>query len=144
MQVRLAGEGEGGFRSGPPGDLYIRLAVEEDHRFRRQGEHLYAEVSVGMVQAVVGAEIEVETMDGPEKISIPRGTQSGDVITLESKGVPRLRKGGRGDLHLVVTVVIPKRISKRQEELLREFAGESGENISTPKEGFLGRLKKKK
>lgn len=97
-----------------------------------------------MVQAALGCEMEVETVDGRESVSIPRGTQSGDVITLEGKGVPKLRKGERGNHYLEIRVGIPKRMTKRQEELLREFAEESGENIRAPKEGFLGRFKKKK
>ncbi|MFH1262450.1 MAG: molecular chaperone DnaJ [Pseudomonadota bacterium] len=143
MQIRLAGEGEGGVRGGSPGDLYLRLAVEEDRRFRREGESLFREIEIPMVQAALGAEIEVETLDGREPVAIPRGTQPGDVVTLREKGVPRLRKSGRGDLHLIVRVAIPKRMTQKQEELLREFAGESGENVAASKKGFLGRLKKK-
>jgi molecular chaperone DnaJ len=143
MQIRLTGEGEGGFRGGPSGDLYLRLSVEEDRRFHRQGEQIQSAVEVGMVQAALGTEIEVETIDGPAKLEIPRGTQHGDVLTLEGKGVPRLRRGGRGDHHIQVHVAIPKRVTKRQEELLREFAKESGENVGAPKEGLFGRLKKK-
>ncbi len=143
MQIRLAGEGDGGLRGGPPGDLYLRLAVDPDPRFRREGEHLHGVVEIGIVQAALGAEVQVETMDGPETVKVPRGIQPGDVVTLEGKGVPRLRKGGRGNLYLETRVVVPQRMSQRQEELLREFARESGENVRGPKKGFWGRPKKK-
>jgi molecular chaperone DnaJ len=144
MQIRLSGEGEGGFRGGPPGDLYIRLSVEEDERFAREGETIHSILEVGMVQAALGADLEVMTLDGAQTIPVPRGTQTGDVLTLEGRGVPRLRKSGRGEHRVTVRVVIPKRMTRRQEELLREFAKEAGENVGAPKETLLGRLKKKR
>lgn len=144
MQVRLSGEGEGGFRGGPPGDLFIHLSVKDDKRFRREGEEIHSIAEVSMTQAALGAEIEIETIDGKEKISIPRGAQGGDVVTLKEKGVPRLRREGRGNHYLELAVVVPRRMSTRQEELLREFAKESGENVAGPKKGLFKRLKKKK
>ena len=144
IQVRLAGEGEGGSRGGPAGDLYVALRVQPDPRFRREGEHLYTQVEIGMSQAALGTEVEVETIDGPERVQIARRTQSGDVVTLKEKGVPRLRRQGRGNHYMEIKVTIPQRLTKKQEELLRAFAEEAGENITGPRESLLGRLKKKK
>ncbi len=144
MRVRLTGEGDGGYHGGPPGDLYVELLVEEDSRFRREAEHLFSQVSIGMVQAVLGANVQVETIDGPQEAEIPRGTQNGDVLTLKEKGIPRLRRGGRGNYYVEIKVEIPRRLTRHQEELLREFATESGEGIHPHKETLFSRIKKKK
>jgi len=144
VRVRLPGEGEGGYRGGPSGDLFVGLEVEEDTHFRRQEEHLFSVVEIGVAQAALGASVSVETIDGTEEIEIPRGAQAGDVITLKEKGVPRLRRSGRGNHHIEIRVLTPKRLTKKQEELLREFAEESGERVAPPKEGILKRLTKSK
>jgi molecular chaperone DnaJ len=118
--------------------------VKPEARFKREGEHLYSQVEIGIAQAALGTEIEVETIDGPERVGVKRGTQSGEVITLKEKGVPRRRRPGRGHHFVEDVVVTPERLSRRQEELLRAFAEEAGENIGGPKETLLGRLKKRK
>lgn len=144
MRVRLAGEGDAGHRGGPRGDLYVVLAVEPDRRFRREGDHVFTRISVGPAQAALGAKLKIETLDGDEEVEIEPGIQSGDTVTLEGKGIPRLRRGGRGNHLVEVEVVTPRRLSKRQEELLREFAQEAGESVLPPKEGILHKLRKKK
>ncbi len=144
MHIRLTGEGEGGVRGGPFGDLYIKLSISKDPVFRREGEHLYSIIEIGMAQAVLGAEVEIQTIDGQEKVEIPKGTQSGDLITLNEKGVPKLHKQARGNHYLEVRVTIPTRLTKHQEELLRKFAEESGEKVLPAKEGFLRKLRKGK
>ncbi|MFH1018347.1 MAG: molecular chaperone DnaJ [Pseudomonadota bacterium] len=144
VRVRLAGEGDGGYRGGSAGDLYAELLVEEDPRFRRDGEHLFSALSVGMVQATLGATTQVETIDGPQSIEIPRATQNGDVLTLKEKGIPHLRRGGRGNHYVEIKVEIPKRLTHHQEELLRAFAAESGEGVHDQRKGLFGRVKKKK
>jgi molecular chaperone DnaJ len=144
MRVRLSGEGEAGYRGGPPGDLYVELLVEEDPRFKREGEHVFSELPIGFVQATLGATIQVETVHGVESVEIPRGTQHGDVLTLKEKGIPHVRRGGKGNHYVAIKVEVPKRLTKRQEELLREFAVESGEGIQAPKSGLFGRGKAKK
>lgn len=144
MSVRLTGEGEGGFRGGPPGDLYVTLRVAEDRRFQRRGEHVYTLAEISFPQATLGATLEIETVEGPQNIEIPRGSQTGDHVTLKGKGIPRIRGGGRGDHHVEIRVLTPNRLSKRQEELLREFAAEAGEAVNPTPEGFLKRLKNKK
>ncbi len=132
MSVRYAGEGEPGLRGGPPGDLYIAVRVRPHATLKREGDDLIAEVAISMVQAALGAKIEVEGVDSKEEIEVPQGTQPGDVITLRKKGVPRLRGGGRGDLHVVLKVEIPKSLTARQKELLQELGG-----IEAPKKKRL-------
>lgn len=143
MHIRLAGEGGVGARGGPPGDLYVQLYVPPDPLFHRKEEHIYTSAQIGLAQAALGAEIEVQTLDGKERIQIPKGTQSGDTITLKEKGVPRIQKHGRGSHFVEIKVKIPTRLSRRQEELLREFAEEAGETIASCKQGFFKKLKKK-
>jgi molecular chaperone DnaJ len=144
VRIRLAGEGEGGFRHGPPGDLYVGLAIEKDPHFRREGENLFSTQAISITQAALGATIQVETVHGNREVHVPKGTQTGDVLTLEGLGAPKLRKNSNGNHFLEIKVTIPKRLTKKQEELLREFAHEAGEGVDPPQEGILDRLKKKK
>lgn len=122
MSLRYSGEGEPGSRGGPPGDLYVAAHVEPHATLRRQGEDLMVEVIISMVDAALGGKAEVEGLEGPETIQIPKGTQPGDVVTVRGRGVPRLRGSGRGDLHAVCRVEIPRSLSSKQKKLLQEFA----------------------
>lgn len=128
-RLRMSGFGEAGERGGPPGDLFIVMRVKSDPHFRRQDDDLITETSVSFMQAALGTEIEVETLDGPEAVKIAEGTQPGDTIRLKGKGVKRLRGSGRGDLHIVITVKTPTRLSEREKELLQELAGLRGEKL---------------
>ena len=121
-RLRLRGEGEGGYRGGPAGDLYVRLNVESHDFFERDGDNLYAKVSISITQAILGDKIEVPTMEGTKPLDIAPGTQPGSVIRFEGEGVPRLRGYGRGDLFFEVEVKIPTSVTEQQEELLREFS----------------------
>jgi molecular chaperone DnaJ len=121
-RMRLAGEGEAGVRGGPPGDLYVVLSVKRHKLFRREGEDIYLELPITFPQAALGAELEVPTIDGVERISIPEGTQSGTVVKLRGKGVPRLQGGGRGDQLVVVNVVTPQKLTKEQRSLIEKLA----------------------
>jgi len=120
-RLRVRGEGEPGEHGGPPGDLYVVLHVEEDKVFSRQGEDLLTQVEVSMIQAVLGDKIEVPTLDEPVQMEIPRGVQSGETFRLKGLGLPRLGSTRRGDLHVVVQVRTPTKLTKRQEEIMREF-----------------------
>ncbi len=124
MSLRYAGEGEPGARGGPTGDLYVAVQVRPHPTLRREGTELVAEVDLTMVQAALGAEVTIEGVEGEEQITVPPGTQPGDVITLKRKGVPELRGSGRGALHVVCKVQIPRSLTARQRELLVEFGGE--------------------
>jgi molecular chaperone DnaJ len=120
-RLRLAGEGGAGRHGGPAGDLYVVLSVREHPLFTRHGADVVCEIPVSFVQAALGAEIEVPTLEGSARIQIPAGTQHSTVLTLKGKGGPRGRLGGRGDQKIVVGVEVPRRLSGRQAELLREF-----------------------
>ena len=127
MSLRYGGEGEPGARGGPSGDLYVAVRVRPHPSLKREAENLYVEVGIGMVEAALGTQVQVDGVDGPEKVDIPKGTQPMDVITLKRKGVPRLRGGGRGDLHVVCQVQVPRSLSSKQKKLLEEFAETLGE-----------------
>ncbi|MGE5554424.1 MAG: molecular chaperone DnaJ [Betaproteobacteria bacterium] len=120
--LRLAGQGEAGRRGGPPGDLLVFLHVQPHPIFERRGMELFCEVPVSFVEAALGAEIEVPTLDGPEKINLSAGTQTGTTKVLSGKGLPHKRGYGRGDLHVSFRVVTPTRLNAKQKELLRAFA----------------------
>jgi molecular chaperone DnaJ len=125
-QLRIAGEGEPGINGGPAGDLYVILRVRSHEFFEREGNDIYCEVPITFAQAALGDEIEVPTVDGRVKLKIPAGTQTETFFRLRGKGVPYLRGSGRGDQHVKVRVVTPTKLTERQKELLREFAGISG------------------
>ncbi len=142
-RLRMAGFGENGERGGPPGDLYIVMRVKPDRRFRRQDDDLYTTVRISMVQAALGTEVEVPTLEGTETVRIEPGTQHGDTIRLRGQGVKRLRGSGRGDLYVVVEVAIPTRLSHRERELLLELARIRGEQIAdgAKEKGFFDKMK---
>jgi len=133
LRLRIPNKGEGGLRGGPPGDLYVRLNVEAHEFFERDGQDLYCQIPVSMVQAAIGDSIEIQTLDGTRKVTIPPGTQSGEFIRLKGEGVPRLKGYGRGDLLIDIRVKTPLNLNKRQEELLHEFADIENNKNSTEK-----------
>jgi molecular chaperone DnaJ len=121
-RLRLRGEGEEGERGGPPGDLYVIIHVEPHEFFGRDGDDITCQIPISFVQAAIGAEIEVPTLNGTRKLNIPRATQSGQVFRLKGEGIHHARGYGRGDGIVQVIVKTPTKLTKRQEELLREFA----------------------
>lgn len=123
-QLRMTGEGEAGERGGPPGDLYIDLRVKPDPRFERDGANLYSELEINYLQAILGDEVEVETLRGSKTLNIPRGSQYGQQIKLSGEGLPSLRGSRVGDQIFVLKVVIPKKLSKEEERLLRQLKGD--------------------
>lgn len=144
-QLRLTGDGETGVGGGPPGDLYVFLQVEDHPFFGRREDDIFCEVPISFAQAALGDEIEVPTIDGKERISVPEGTQTGTIFKLKGKGVPRLRGAGRGHQLVAVNVVTPTELSGEQRKLLAQL-GEltpplSATHEGNPKEkGFLGKL----
>jgi molecular chaperone DnaJ len=120
-RLRLRGEGEGGYRGGVSGDLYVKLEVQPHQFLERDGDNLYCKITISFLQAILGDSIEIPTLEGGKTMRIEPGTQPGAVIRFSGDGVPRLRGYGRGDLFVEVEVTIPKNITPRQEELLREF-----------------------
>ncbi|MBN1960785.1 MAG: molecular chaperone DnaJ [Deltaproteobacteria bacterium] len=125
MSLRYSGEGEPGTHGNPAGDLYVLIRVRPHKTLKREGDDLIAEVTATMVQATLGAKLTVVSVEGDEEFELPSGTQPNGVVTLKKKGVPRLRGGGRGDLHIIVRVEIPKSLTSKQRELLEEFAAQA-------------------
>lgn len=142
-RLRVSSEGDAGQRSGPPGDLYVYLFVNEDSDFQRDGINILSEIKISYLQAILGCQLEINTVDGPVEMAIAPGTQPNTVLTLENRGVPKLGNPvSRGD-HLVnVTIDIPSRISPEERELLEKLAKIRGERIGKGGgiEGFLGGL----
>jgi len=141
-RIRLAGEGEGGVRGGPAGDLYIFLSMKAHPFFQRDGADLFCRVPISMVQAALGGEFTVHTVDGSEaKVKVPEGTQSGKQFKLKSKGMPVLRTRDFGDLYIQANVETPQNLTKRQRELLDEFEKESSNKTHPESSGFFSRMK---
>ncbi|MDT8901965.1 molecular chaperone DnaJ [Anaeroselena agilis] len=140
-RLRVAHEGEAGERGGPPGDLYVYIFVKQHKLFTRENDDVICEVPISIVQAALGDEIEVPTLDGQVKVRIPEGTQSGTTLRLKDKGIPHLRGHGRGDQHVRVKVVTPKKLTDRQRELLTEFARLGGEDVNPEEKGFFKKVK---
>jgi molecular chaperone DnaJ len=127
-QIRLTNEGEVGPRGGPPGSLYVAVHVTPHPNLTREGTELFYAAKISIAQAALGTRIAVPTVDGDEEVEIKPGTQPDTEIRLRGKGVPHLRRSGsRGDLHVLVDVVVPTKLSKRQRELLEEYAKEAGD-----------------
>jgi molecular chaperone DnaJ len=142
-RIRLASEGEAGMRGGSAGDLYIFLAVKPHRFFQRDGADIHCRVPISLPMAALGSSLEVPTIDGGRaKLNIPAGTQGGHQFRLRSKGMSVLRSGGRGDMYVQVVVETPVNMTKRQQELLREFeqAGD-GHKTSPESEGFFARVR---
>ncbi len=123
-RVRIVGQGEGGRRGGPAGDLYVVVQVQEDETFVREGADLHVEEEISALLAALGTEVEVPTLAGAEKVQVPAGTQPGDTIALRGKGLPRLRRAGKGDLVVHFRVTVPRRLSAKQRELLQQAVAE--------------------
>ncbi|HXV36868.1 MAG TPA: molecular chaperone DnaJ [Myxococcota bacterium] len=140
-RLRLAGEGQAGVAGGPPGDLYVVISVRPDERFERSGGDIHFAAPISFPQAALGAEIEVETLEGKARLAIPAGTQSGKVLRMRGKGVPTLRSSSRGDLLVHVYVEVPTRLSARQRDLLEQFAEASGGIGAPASRGFLDKLR---
>lgn len=140
QMIKLSGQGEIGKKGGPRGDLYIVVSIKEHPLFTREGFDVYFEMPITFVQATLGDEIEVPTIDGKVKYTIPEGTQSGTTFRLRDKGIPRLRGNSRGDQYIKITVEIPKKLNEKQKDILREFAKECGEEVHEKKKSFGQKL----
>ncbi len=140
-QIRLAGEGQPGQNGGPVGNLYLEMRVKPHKFFRRYQEDIQLDLNINVAQATLGAEIEVPTLDGKEKLVIPPGTQPGRIFKMKGHGVPRLRSSGRGDQLVIVGVEIPNQVSPEQRELFEKLAGTLGTEVLPQEKGFFDRLK---
>jgi molecular chaperone DnaJ len=140
-RLRLQGEGEPGDQGAPPGDLYVFIQVKPHDFFRRQQDDVIVTVPISYCQAVLGGEIDVKTLEGDEKFTIPQGTQSGQDFRLPGKGIPHIRGRGRGDQIVVVYIETPTKVSKEEEELLRKLAEIEGVKVTQKKRSFFSRRK---
>lgn len=140
-RLRVSGEGEAGTRGGPPGDLYVMLHVRPHDVFRREGDDIIMDIPISFAQATLGTELEVPTLDGKARVKVPEGTQTGTLFRLRGKGIPHLRGYGSGDQHIKVVVNIPRKLSAKQKELLREYANLSGEKVLMPEKGIIDKMK---
>nr|WP_206155233.1 molecular chaperone DnaJ [Caldanaerobacter subterraneus] len=136
QMLTLRGEGEPGLRGGPNGDLYIVIHVKPHEIFKREGYDVYVKIPISFADAALGGEIKIPTLDGMVSFTIPEGTQTGTKFKLRGKGIPHIGGRGRGDQIVEVYVEVPKRLSEKQKELLREFKRLEGENTAEHKSFF--------
>jgi molecular chaperone DnaJ len=141
-RLRSAGNGEAGWRGGPSGDLYVILHVKPHEIFQRDGDDLLCEVPVSFVQAALGTEIEVPTLDGKAAVKVPPGTQPGTMFRLKGKGVKNIQGYGHGDLHVRVSVEVPSQLSSAQRTKLEEFAALCNGKESPLSQSFFEKAKK--
>jgi molecular chaperone DnaJ len=140
-RLRLSGEGEFGERRGHPGDLYIVITVKPHPIFKREDDDIICTVPISFPQAALGSSMEVPSLEGPVKVKIPPGTQSGKVLRLRAKGIPSIHTGRRGDELVVLKIETPTKLNKTQRELLEEFARISGEDTMPEKKNFFDKVK---
>jgi molecular chaperone DnaJ len=139
-QIRLSGEGEAGVRGGEAGDLYVVLRVKSHAQLERRDQDVIYRLHVNVVQAALGDQIEVPTLEGPVEIAIPPGTQYGQTFRLPGRGMPDVRGGRRGDQYVLVQIVVPKDLSAEQKALLRKVGGLTGKPEKISK-GFFEKLR---
>jgi molecular chaperone DnaJ len=140
-QIRLAGEGQPGINGGPHGNLYLEVAVKPHKYLRRKGDDILLDLNINITQAVLGAVVDVITVDGNEKLTIPDGTQPGRILRLKGKGIPHLRANGRGDQLVIVNVEIPTRLTPEQVKLFEALAVSLGTEVKPREKGFWDSLK---
>ncbi|MCA9506876.1 MAG: molecular chaperone DnaJ [Myxococcales bacterium] len=144
VQLRYTGEGEGGIQGGGRGDLYVAVVIDPHPIFEREGNNVLCQVPISFVQAALGAKIDVPTLDGKVSMNIPAGTQSGSVFRLKEKGIVRMRashNNKRGDQLVTVKVEVPKKLTNKQKELLKEFADISEEETHPEHKGFFEKVR---
>lgn len=138
--IPIPGCGNAGANGGPAGDLLVGVIVRPHPIFEREGTSVYMEQEISYAQAVLGAEVEVPTLDGKVKLTIPEGTQPGAVFRMRGRGIPSLRGGGRGDQFVSIKMGVPRNLTSSQKELLRQFAASMGEDVT--RGGIFGKKKK--
>jgi molecular chaperone DnaJ len=137
-QIRLAGEGGPGMNGGPTGSLFLVLEVQSHKFFKRRDNDIILNLDINVAQAALGAEIEVPTLEGDDKLKIPAGTQPGKVITMRNKGVPHVRnKNHRGDQLVIVNVAVPTKLNKEQRDLFEKLAESLGTTVKPQEKGIL-------
>ncbi|KZX16703.1 chaperone protein DnaJ [Methanobrevibacter cuticularis] len=140
-RLRVPGEGNVGDANGGYGDLIVLINIKQHKYFEREGANLYYEQQISFVQASLGDNIDIPTIDGEAKLKIPAGTQSGTVFRLRGQGMPLMRRESKGNLYVTVNVVVPQKLNDQQKKLLEEFAEISGEEIQKYEKGFFDKVK---
>jgi molecular chaperone DnaJ len=140
-QIRLAGEGQPGGNGGPNGNLFLIIEVKPHQYFRRHGNDIMLDLNINVAQAALGAEVDIPTVDGQDKLKIPAGSQPGKVMRIRNKGVPFLRGNGRGDQLVVLNIDIPKHLNPEQRQLFEQLAKSLGSEVRPQERGFLDWLK---
>jgi molecular chaperone DnaJ len=138
-RIRLSGNGEAGTRGGPAGDLYVYLSIAQHPRYRRDGADLFIDVPIAFTQAALGGIVEIDALDGNAELTVVAGTQSGSSYRLRGRGMPTVRGSGRGDLIVSVHVVVPQKLSRKEREVLEQFALLGGDRID--ERSFFDRVK---
>ena len=141
MELRVGGSGNDGRAGGPAGDLFVGIRVEPSLAFDRRGQDVFAILDLSMTQVTLGADVEVETLDGVEHLRIDAGTESGTVIRLHGKGVPNINRRGRGDLYVTVHVVTPSDLSREEKKLVEQLAELRGE-VTSKRDPARGELRR--
>ncbi len=140
-QIRLSGEGQPGTNGGPRGNLYIEIKVKPHKFFRRRKDDVLLDLNINIAQATLGADVKVPTLNGDEKLIIPSGTQPGKVFKLRNKGIPHLRRSGKGDQMVIINVDIPSRLTSNQRQLFEQLAKTLGSEVLPQERSFLDILK---
>lgn len=141
QSISLRGEGEPGIKGGPAGDLFLSIRVKPHSLFQRQGNDIICEMPITFVQAALGADIDIPTLDGRIRHTVPEGTQTGSIFKVKGKGIPFIRGNGRGDLYIKVNVEVPTKLNDKQKDALREFADMSGDEVHAQRKNFFDKMK---
>jgi molecular chaperone DnaJ len=142
QRIRIAGRGHAGERGGPAGDLYVLIRVREDPRFVRDGDDLVTAVDVSAPMAALGTTVTVQTVDDPVELDIPAGTQPHETLIVRGAGMPALRGHRRGNLRVVVNVVVPRHLDREQREMYERLAGSMRDHNLRSDEGVFGKIKR--
>lgn len=140
MRIRLRGEGDVGTRGGPPGDLYVFVQIRPHEVFERRGDDIFCEIPISFVQAALGGTIEVPTLEGTHKLEIPEGTQTGTTFKLPGMGIPNINTGVRGNQHVIVRILVPRKLNDEQKKILLQFAESVGIELNPNGKGFFEKL----
>lgn len=140
-RLRVSGEGEGGYKGGPKGDLFVEIRVADHEVFEREGDHLFAELDVPYIQFLLGGDLTVQALDGEIEVEIPRGAKPGERIKVSGRGIPSLRGSRRGDLYYTIQPEFPEKLAEEEESLLRQIAETKKTKVHSGKSGFFGRKK---
>ena len=140
-RLRIGSEGEGGYKGGPNGDLFVEIRVKDHDVFTREQEHLFADLDIPYVQFLLGGHLKTEALDGDVEIEIPRGTKPGERLKISARGIPSLRGSRRGDLFYTLNVEFPEKLSEEEDQLLRQIAELNQTKVLAEKKGLFGRKK---